>query len=466
MNLLDDKLQEILNNADYDCSILNVEIDKNIQDNLLDYQILHVQNLIGAINKNNIAIDTSDTGCGKTYCALAICKQLNLEPIIICPKSIISNWRRISDKFKVNPLFICNYETIRRCKYYDGYDMNKRKHCPYLSFKEKTFSWHNLKKNNIIIFDEAHFCKTKSTLNGRLLISSFPYKKLLLSATLIDDIKSFEIFTYVLGWCNNVKRTKKYLMAETNNYKSFGYINKKLYPKYASRISIKELGDRFPKNNIIIDSYDDDNYNLIDEEYRKIKEYYKMLDEKQDKMNENKIFGKVNKASILADISFSRQKIELYKIEIIIDLISQYKENKYSIVVFVNFNKTLEMLSKLLDVNCLVHGSQTFEERRKNIKAFQKNKERVIICNMAAGGQSINLHDEIGDFPRVSLIVPSYSSTQLVQALGRIHRAGSKSPATQRIIFCSGTVEEHICKRLKDKVNNLSSFNDNDLNIF
>ena len=62
-----------------------------------------------------------------------------------------------------------------------------------------------------------------------------------------------------------------------------------------------------------------------------------------------KFLGKANKASILADISFSRQKIELYKIEIIIDLISQYKENKYSIVVFVNFNKTLEMLSKLLD---------------------------------------------------------------------------------------------------------------------
>ena len=115
---MDEKLKQILNNADYDCSILNVNIDKDIQDNLLDYQILHVQNLIGAINNNNIAIDTSDTGCGKTYCALAICKQLNLEPIIICPKSIISNWRRISYKFNVKPLFICNYETLRLCKYF------------------------------------------------------------------------------------------------------------------------------------------------------------------------------------------------------------------------------------------------------------------------------------------------------------------------------------------------------------
>lgn len=459
---MDEKLKQILNNADYDCSILNVNIDKDIQDNLLDYQILHVQNLIGAINNNNIAIDTSDTGCGKTYCALAICKQLNLEPIIICPKSIISNWRRISYKFDVRPLFICNYETLRLCKYYK---LNDRIDCPYLSFKDKTFTWHNLKTNNIIIFDEVHFCKNKSTLNGRLLISSLPYKKLLLSATLIDDLKSFEIFTYLLGWCNNIKRTKKYLICETNNCKSFNYLVKKLYPKYASRISIKELGDRFPKNNIIVESYDDENNNLIDEEYKKIKEYYKMLDEKQDKINENRI-GKLNKSGILADISFSRQKIELYKIEIIIDLISQYRENKYSIVVFVNFNKTLEMLSKLLDVKCLIHGNQTHEERIKNIKSFQKNLERIIICNIAAGGQSINLHDETGNYPRVTLIVPSFSSTQLIQALGRIHRAGSKSVATQRIIFCSGTIEEHISKRLKDKVNNLSSFNDNDLNIF
>ena len=179
MNFLDDKLLNILNNADYDCSILNVNIDKDIQDNLLDYQILHVQNLIGALNNNNIAIDTSDTGCGKTYCALAVCKQLNLEPIIICPKSIISNWRRISKLFNVKPLFVCNYETIRRGKYYNNYDMTDRIRCPYLTFKEKTFTWKGLKKNNIIIFDEAHFCKTKSTLNGRLLISSLPYRKLL-----------------------------------------------------------------------------------------------------------------------------------------------------------------------------------------------------------------------------------------------------------------------------------------------
>ena len=61
-----------------------------------------------------------------------------------------------------------------------------------------------------------------------------------------------------------------------------------------------------------------------------------------DKINENKV-GKLNKSGILADISFSRQKIELYKIEIIIDLISRYRENKYS-----NTNKKENHRSLLL----------------------------------------------------------------------------------------------------------------------
>ena len=455
---IEDRINEIFINADYNSSILNVELDKDIHKNLFDYQVTHVQNLIGALQKNNIAIDTSDTGCGKTYCALAICKQLNLSPIIICPKSIMSNWNKLALEFKIKPLFVCNYETIKKGKYYRNGNCYDRVNCPYLVYKKKKkqYGWRNLKKNHIIIFDEVHFCKSKSSLNGRLLLASKEQKLLLLSATLIDDISSFEIFTFMLDWCNNIRRTTHYLIAETRGYTDFKYLSKKLYPDYGSRISIKTLGDRFPKNNIIIDTYDDDeNYNVIDEEYKKIKLFYKKLEQKEDKS-----------ANLLANISFSRQKIELCKLGIISDLVKQYLENKYSVVVFVNFTKSLKLLSEMLGTNCLIYGKQTYEERMKNIEDFQENKRRVIISNICAGGQSINLHDKHGDHPRVSLIVPSYSSIQLIQALGRIHRAGSKTPCTQRIIFCSGTVEENIVKKLKEKIYHLSSINDNDLGIF
>ena len=180
---IDDRINEIFVNADYNASILNIELDKDIHKNLFDYQVTHVQNLIGALQKNNIAIDTSDTGCGKTYCALAICKQLNLRPIIICPKSIMSNWNKLASDFKIKPLFVCNYETMKKGKYYRDGNCYDRINCPYLVYKKKKkqYGWRNLKKNNIIIFDEVHFCKSKSSLNGRLLIASKEHKLLLLS---------------------------------------------------------------------------------------------------------------------------------------------------------------------------------------------------------------------------------------------------------------------------------------------
>ena len=227
---LEEQLIQILENGDFDNALLNVQLDKNIQNKLLDYQIPHVQNLIGALNKKNIAIDTSDTGCGKTYCSLAVCKQLKLRPIIICPKSIMSTWKKLCKDFEIKPLFICNYETLRKGKYYLNNNFIDRINCPYIKYERKNYTWNNLNDNNIIIFDEVHFCKCKLTMNGKLLIASRNYKLLLLSATLIDDISSFEIFTYLLNWCKNLRKTKQYLIAETNHYKNFNYLSKKLYP--------------------------------------------------------------------------------------------------------------------------------------------------------------------------------------------------------------------------------------------
>jgi len=65
--------------------------------------------------------------------------------------------------------------------------------------------------------------------------------------------------------------------------------------------------------------------------------------------------------------------------------------------------------------------------------------------------------------PRVSIISPSFRSDQLAQALSRIHRAGAKTPAFQRIIYCAGTCEEIICNRLKEKLKFMAKLNDNDL---
>ena len=86
-----------------------------------------------------------------------------------------------------------------------------------------------------------------------------------------------------------------------------------------------------------------------------------------------------------------------------------------------------------------------------------------MIANLAAGNLGVSLHDLHGGFPRFSLINPSWSAVNVLQALGRIHRAEGKSPCKQRIMYASGTIEDRICENVQAKLNNLSALNDGDL---
>ena len=94
-----------------------------------------------------------------------------------------------------------------------------------------------------------------------------------------------------------------------------------------------------------------------------------------------------------------------------------------------------------------------------------ENKSKIIICNIKAGGVGISLHDKTGERPRASLISPTWSSIDLQQALGRIHRAGGKSKSLQRILYVANTIEEKIADKIKDKLKNINTLNNGDLDL-
>ena len=147
-----------------------------------------------------------------------------------------------------------------------------------------------------------------------------------------------------------------------------------------------------------------------------------------------------------------------------IDTISEYTL-KYinqgkSVAIFVNFTQTIKELSQRLNCECIIWGSQSLKERSKSINDFCSDKSRIIICNIASGGCGISLHDTLGQFPRVSIISPTWSAQDLIQVLGRIHRAMGKTDCEQLIIFCKGTIEESVGNVIKQKINNIRFFND------
>lgn len=487
---IEKRVMNMFENCELDNDLLTTNISKDNVAKLLDYQILHTINLISCLKSNDVILDGSNTGTGKTYTSLCTCKELKLRPLIICNKSVISVWKSVCDYFGVMPLAIINYETIRtgRTKTknkpkntvkntgklsniifdpdkhidYDDLDNDIDNYNDddygddnkdYIKINgNDEYEWNLNKRTDIVIVDEAHKCKNHKSLNGKLLLSlKGKCKIIMLSATIADKPENFKVFGYMLGFYPSIEKSRGWIggiLKEDNDKlnKKTSSLYDKLYPYKGSRMSLDDIGLKFPKNQISVDCY-----SLSKSARKEMDEHYKMIT-----ANKTSDDVKISENSEITTILRSRQKIELLKIPILMDLIDKYIESNKYIVVFINYLETLEQLSKLLTNNDIqhskLHGSLNEDDRSVEINKFQTNSVRVILCMMQVGSQSINLHDTSGKASRVSLIVPSFSSIDLMQALGRIYRVGLKTPVMQRIILCEDTYEKLIAEKIRNKL--------------
>lgn len=468
--------------------------DKNIREKLLPYQLGHLDNLINSLKNYHRVLDASDTGTGKTYSSIAAAMELGLKPFIICPKSVITSWKTVLKYFRCPLYGITNYESLQNCKMY-SYKSCKII-CPFIqrkTIKEEihihkpkkrvvvpkkrasskfdkqfdlepklpansregyTYEWKNLPNDIVFIVDEAHRCKNGRTNNNVMLytLAQTSAKIMLLSATVSDKPINFAITGFVLGLYPRVEKYAQWLQSITNNnIDPTSAIHKVIYPNYASRMRIKDLGKLFPSNQIVASCYDMDCAEEIEREYKNIEWEVDRL-----KRNEE------NSGCVLAQILYCRMRIEYLKAPTYVEEARKFLEEGNSVAIFVNFTETLRWISSELDTDCVIHGQQTGEERDSCISRFYNDKSQIIVCNISSGGVGINLHDTNGNYPRVSIISPGYNAQFLVQALGRVHRANGKTPVRQRIIFAANTIEEDICTNIKEKIKNIALINDND----
>lgn len=468
-------------------------ISDEIKKKLLIYQVSHTENLIRSLKKYNRVLDLSETGTGKTYCGIGACKSLKLKPLIICPKSVIPSWKKVLDFFEIDYYGISNYESIQNCKYYSK-NSNKKVTCPFITKEEDKCENEKINEFNeekekellnsipkkesnilnndkkkyvynwlipddmIIIFDEAHKCKNLKTTNSLLLftysitntVNGNVSKIMLLSATIVDKPESFALFGFILGLYSNIRKAKTWLsnLGKLYDLHEMEALHHELFNEYASSMRIKELGDLFPKNQVIAECFDMDCK-------KEIQEMYKIIDDAIERLKEKEQYSVA-----IAQIQYARMRVEMLKVPTYIELGRKYTTEGNAVAIFVNFTESLKTIADELKTSCVIYGDQTLEERQKNIDDFNSDKSHIIICNIQSGNCGISLHDLHGNFPRVSIISPSWNATQILQVLGRTFRANGKTPVRQRIVYCKDTVEEHICDNMKEKIINIALIND------
>jgi len=175
---------------------------------------------------------------------------------------------------------------------------------------------------------------------------------------------------------------------------------------------------------------------------------------------------------VFAVMTRARRKVEILKVPAMVEMIEDLFDEGISPVVFVNYTNTVEAIENQLNRNrkfdgmiSKIVGGQSDKARQADIADFQTDRKRICIVNIQAGGVGVSLHDLNGKHPRHSILCPTWSAINMLQSLGRCARAEAKTAVVQKVLFASQTIEETICKRVKDKLSCLEALNDGDLDF-
>ncbi len=442
-------------------------------DSLLVPQREHAVNMLNSIYLNGVAADLSETGTGKTYVAAWVAKQLNVPLVVICPKVVRKAWGEVLANFGIKANVIINYEKL------------VRGNTEHLTFKNDNHDYVenyqiHFPKDALVILDETHKCKALKSKNSNMLVAlkQQGYKLFLLSATaatnpiemrsfgyatLLHNLYGFKTF---LKDCNvSINRYGAFHVDMENNLtrSSMRNMHNVLFNqlKVAGRMTRKMFGNIFPDNRVKAEAFD------MGANTDKINRVYEMMEAELAALEESSSNYKQHQFAIMTK---ARRMAELLKVPTIVEMIEDLFDEGVSPVVFVNYTETVEAINKKLAQKnkfnnkvAFIVGGQSNKARDNDIADFQSNVKKIMIANLSAGNAGISLHDLNGEFPRHSIISPSFSAIHMIQSLGRIHRAEGKSPCMQTIMFASDTIEEHACKRVQAKINNLDALNDGDL---
>lgn len=408
------------------------------------------ERLLSAIREYRAALDASETGTGKTVVGASIAAELKVPVLVICPKIVIPSWEAELKEQGVKPLAVLNYEKLRTGK------------TPWGSWDGKQWKWQNLTNDALLIWDEVHRCQGNGTKNAKMLLAAKPFQNLMCSATAAEDPTEMKALGYVLGlhaggnfftWAmrNGCFRNRWGGLEFKGKDEFLQRIADQIFPEKGSRVSKKDLADHFAETQIITSplSIDDRIGELYEEMEREIAELEaRALQDKKGHEHEK-----------LTLMLRARQKIELLKIPAMIELTEDLVREGHSVVLFVNFDATADALADRLQIGGIIRGGQSAEARAEIVEKFQSNKLRVIVANIAAGGVGVSLHDVHGGHPRAAIISPSWNAKDLIQTLGRVHRAGGKTPSLQRVIFAANSIEEDIEKSVRKKLNQIQILN-------
>lgn len=440
-----------------------------------------VWTLLQAIKRGcRFTLDASDAGIGKTWIALTLMRLLGWNFGVICPANVVTKWTdtALEFPFELEPEFVLSYERLKS----GNHHFVQREDYTYRGKDHTRFSWQTVDQV-ALVFDEVHYCSGTDSLNAQLLKGAIENPHTLihtLSATVADSPLDMRAVGFGLelhdwkGWWQWCKRSGARpghfggLQFNTGINDSptinqriarvrLAQIHAHVFPGRGTRIKVGDTELWRPKNLVMAELID------VQKDHPDIQGLIQVIRDKEDQDLARAEASDDSGVNLVTNVR-ARQRAETYRLPYFRRRILDLTKEGNSVVVFLNYSASIDWLLESIDGCSTIRGGMTERGRAQAMTDFQTNKHRVCICQIEAGGQSIDLDDTWGDAPRCTLISPTYKAKLFYQVIGRAYRpATTKSMVRQWVIFAAETIEEKVGRIVQAKLHAQSLINDGDL---
>ena len=463
-----------------------VQVPKQVNGILRPYQKEGYRWLRSRTEAGFGGILADEMGLGKSIQFISLLlsqqKQATAPSLIICPSSLVYNWKAEFDRFapELNVMPVSGSALIREesvKQAFSSWEMEEEYHVDVLitsydlaRIDSKTYTKYNF---NFLALDEAQYIKNTKTQTTKAVKSISALHRFALTGTPIENRLSelWSIFDFLMpGILGNKTRFK------TKFEKPIAQGDESASDKLQKHVGPFML--RRCKKDVLKDLPDKLESVVYSEMGNKQKELYFALEQRlatQLKASKDKNIESVSQVNsnelsqieVLAELTKMRQvccdprllfenfKEEGSKLQTILELIDSAIDGEEKVLLFSQFTSFLGLIAEKLKEQKIkyytITGSTPKKKRLDLVNAFNADDVPVFLISLKAGGTGLNLTG-------ASVVIhadPWWNDAAQQQATDRAHRIGQTRVVNVQKVIAKDTIEERIVK-LQEKKRELS----------
>lgn len=435
------------------------------------YQIETARKVLRQLGGRALLAD--EVGLGKTIeagliIAEYLARGMVQSMLVLTPASLVSQWQsELSDKFNISTITTDNRDPQQPIDSF--WTDNKRiiaslnmaksaKHYPHVTSR----TW------DLVVVDEAHHLKNRTTLNWKLVNALNKRFILMLTATPVQNslVELFNLLTLLKpGLLQTEAAFKKEYVDSRNgrvpkNPEKLRSLMREVMVRNTRALVDVKLPKRFATTITVTPAAGEEKL------YQDLSEYLRSSEDKLDRLSRTNLLMRAGSSpGALADSlkqltlrlpdeelkSLARRASQVKQVEKAKALVEMLIISRQKTLVFTTHKATSTYLAKTLQAANIPFaeftGGMSLKQKDEAIAAFRDTVSVLLASETGGEGRNIQFANAI-----VNYDLP-WNPMKIEQRIGRIHRIGQ----TQDVFifnFClKGSIEEYILRILHDKIN-------------